>query len=298
MLRRQPGRPRPAPGSPSRGTSPRSSGTSRGRPGIPPWRSGRGRTRQEARTSGPCQGQAGCCAARRAAVPGQVSARAVPVAARPAGPAPGGSPAPGGRQPGSRLQHGAVPGEAGEQGTGPPGQYHHPPVLVELQRPAQAEFSLADRPGQPLRARNNRTAGEDTRASGSDPSGGTASGGSGKTASPERPAAPGWSPVPAAPGRRPAGSPSARRRRPVGARSYPAPAASSAVRSRYRSAWITGVWPVCRTPSAAITCAETSPGSVMLASPASHTRRRNGLLRRRRTLPPAGSSRPRPPRSR
>jgi hypothetical protein len=56
---------------------------------------------------------------------------------------------------------------------------------------------------------------------------------------------------------------------------------SSAVRSRYRSAWITGVWPVCRTPRAAITCAETSPGSVMPASPASHTRRRNGLLRRR-----------------
>ena len=80
-----------------------------------------------------------------------------------------------------------MPGEAGEQGTGPPGQYHHPPVLVELQRPAQAEFSLADRPGQPLRARNNRTAGEDARASGSDPSGGTASGGSGKTASPGTP---------------------------------------------------------------------------------------------------------------
>ena len=95
MLRRQPGRPRPAPGSPSRGTSPRSSGTSRGRPGIPPWRSGRGRTRQEARTSGPCQGRAGCRAARRAAVPGQVSARAVPVAARAAGTRPGRVPGPG-----------------------------------------------------------------------------------------------------------------------------------------------------------------------------------------------------------
>jgi len=40
-------------------------------------------------------------------------------------------------------------GEAGEQGTGPPGQYHHLPVLVELQRPAQAGFGLVDRPGQP-----------------------------------------------------------------------------------------------------------------------------------------------------
>ena len=99
--------------------------------------------------AGPRPGQAGRRAARRAADRGQVSARAVPVAARAAGTRLWRVPGPG--RPAARFTASACSalfGEAGEQGAGPPGERHYPPVLVYLQRPAQVGFGLVQRPRQ------------------------------------------------------------------------------------------------------------------------------------------------------
>jgi hypothetical protein len=46
-----------------------------------------------------------------------------------------------------------LPGEAGEQGAGLPGEWCHPAVLIELQRFSQAGLGLVERPGQPRHLR-------------------------------------------------------------------------------------------------------------------------------------------------
>ena len=155
LLRCRRGTPRTASGSLSRGTSPRSSGTSCGRAGSCRGAAAAGGPVTGHRPAGPGQGQAGRRAARRAAGPGQVSARAVPVAARAAGTRSWRVPGPGGRGK-PRLTAsawGVLFREAGEQGADPLGQWRHPPVLKQLQRPAQAGFGIAGRSGQPQHLR-------------------------------------------------------------------------------------------------------------------------------------------------